>query len=247
MSAGDATPVETRPTLTPEDFEERATYVDSGWWLTGEGLIHTPSVMNIPGWNLYGHSGNAQLTEAQRVLMMWADLVGQVANGGFEQFISNYTETLALAHRLIPKLEWPELFERFDPAFREQAGDPANPQPVDLSPWGWEADEPGAHRAHMLDSLARNKTRWRPWARRREIALYDQLSDTILQTLYNRAVSNGEIQPVEKHQVEYEPPSCVAADAFDTWFYLDSTRQESRHYVGSYIRAHRDQLCRIDG
>lgn len=235
--------METRPTLTPEEFEERATYVDSGWWLTGEGLIHTPSVMNIPGWNLYDHSGNVQLTEAQRVLMMWSDLVGQVANGGFEQFISNYAETLALAHRLIAKLDWPELFERFDPAFREQAGDPANPQPVG---WRWEAEEPGANRTHMLDSLALSKTRWRPWARRGERALYDQLSDTVLQTLYNMAVSNGEIKPVEKRPVEYETPPSVAADAFDTWFYLDSTRQASQHYVGSYIRAHRDQLCRIN-
>ncbi|HET6524669.1 DMP19 family protein [Sphingopyxis sp.] len=239
--------MDTRSALTPEEFEERASYVDSGWWLTGEGLIHTPSVMNVPGWNLYGHPGNEQLTEAQRVLMMWSDMVGQVANGGFEQFISNYEKTLALAYRLIAKLDWPELFERFDPAFREQAGDPANPQSVAAKLWEWDDDDAGANRTHMLDSLARSKTRWRPWARRGERARFDQLSDTILQTLYNMAVSNGEIQPVEKHQVEYEPPPCVAADAFDTWFYLDSTRQESQHYVGSYIRTHRDQLCRIEG
>lgn len=238
--------MDTCPALTPEEFEERASYVDSGWWLTGEGLIHTPSVMNVPGWNLYGHPGNQQLTEAQRVLMMWSDLVGQVANGGFEQFISNYEKALALAYRLIAQLDWPELFERFDPAFREQAGDPANPQSVASELWEWD-DEAGANRNHMLDSLTRSKTRWRPWARRRERALYDQLSDTILQTLYNEAVSNGEIKPVEKPPVEYETPPCVAADAFDTWFYLDSTRQKSQHYVGSYIRAHRDQLCRIDG
>lgn len=247
MSAGEATPIETRPTLSPEEFEERAAYVDSGWWLTGGGLIHTPSVMNIPGWNLYNHPGNMQLTEAQRVLMMWSDLVGQVANGGFEQFISNYAEALTLAHRLVAKLEWPELFERFDPAFREQAGDPTNPQPVDSRPWAWEADELAANRAHMVDSLARSKTRWRPWARRGEMALLDQLSDTILQTLYNKAVSNGEIRPVEKQPVEYEPPPSVAAEAFDTWFYLDSTREASQHYVGSFIRTHRDQLCRVDG
>lgn len=238
--------METRPTLTPEEFEERASHVDSGWWLTGEGLIHTPSVMNVPGWNLYGHPGNEQLTEAQRVLMMWSDLVGQVANGGFEQFISNYVETLALAHRLIAKLDWPELFGRFDAAFREQAGDPANPQPIASKLWGWEADELGANRTHMLDSLVHSKTRWRPWARRGERALFDQLSDTVLQTLYNMAVSNGEIKPVEKRPVEYETPPSVAADAFDAWFYLDSTRRASLHYVGSYIRAHRDQLRRID-
>ena len=247
MSAGQATPMDTRPVLTPGEFEDRATHADSGWWLTGEHFIHTASVMNIDGWNLYGHPGNALLTEAQRVLMMWSDLVGQVANGGFEQFISNYADTLTLAHRLIAKLEWPELFEHFDPAFCEQAGDPAAPQLVDSRPWGWEADELAASRAHMLDSLARSKTRWRPWARRGEMALFDQLSDTILQTLYNKGVSNGEIQPVEKQPVEYEPLPRVAADAFDTWFYLDSTREASQHYVGSYIRARRDQLCRIDG
>jgi hypothetical protein len=120
---------DTRPEMTRAQFAEASAYAYGGHWLTGEeSFIHVPSVMQVEGWDIYGHSGNNSLTEPQRVLMMWSDLVGQTANGGFTQFVYNFRNSLALAYRLIAKLEWPELFERFDRAFREQAGDPSHPK-----------------------------------------------------------------------------------------------------------------------
>lgn len=120
---------DTRPTMTRAAFEAAAAYVYRGHWLTGEEhFLHVPAVMQVEGWNVYGHPGQAQLTEPQRVLMMWSDLVGQTANGGFIQFVDNLEPSLQLAYASISKLEWPDLFDRFDKAFREQAGDPRDPK-----------------------------------------------------------------------------------------------------------------------
>ena len=121
------TRVDTRPPMTRAQCEAAAAFADAGWWATGESLVHVPQVTGVKGWDLYGHPGNASLTEPQRVLMMWSDLVGQVSNGGFSQFAYNYRSQLNLAYRLIVQLDWPEMTERFDRAFREQAGDPARP------------------------------------------------------------------------------------------------------------------------
>ena len=76
---------DTRPVMTDAAFEETAAYVDERWWMTGESLIHVSAVMNVDGWNIYGHPGHLLLTPAQRILMMWSDIVGQVSNGGFTQ------------------------------------------------------------------------------------------------------------------------------------------------------------------
>lgn len=120
---------DTRPEMTRAGFAAAPASCHDRWWLTGEDhFLHVPAVMEVEGWNLYGHEGNRQLTEPQRVLMMWSDLVGQTQNGGFVQFVDNFEQSLGLAHALIAKLEWPELFERFDRAFREQAGDPRKPR-----------------------------------------------------------------------------------------------------------------------
>jgi Domain of unknown function (DUF4375) len=144
---------DTRREMTRAQFEEAAAYAYDNWWLTGEdSFLHVPSVMNVEGWNFYGHPGNEQLTEPQRVLMMWSDLVGQTSNGGFTQFVYNFRDTLRLAYQLIAKLEWPELFERFDRAFREQVGNPLNPQTQRLE---WDSDddleEPPTEAAEAFD------------------------------------------------------------------------------------------------
>lgn len=146
--------VDSRPVMTTPFFEEAALYQDKNWWFTGEGLIHRDAVMQIEGWSEYGSKGFNQLTEAQQVLMIWSDLVGQVSNGGFEQFASNYSQVMPLARASIPKLGWTELSDRFNSA----------------------ADD---------------------------------------------------------------------ADAFDNWFYQNSTKEQSLEYVGAYVRRNRDQLCRI--
>ena len=235
--------VDTRPQMTRAEFETAAAYAHDDWWLTGEDyFIHVPSVMDVDGWNLYGHPGNAQLTEPQRVLMMWSDLVGQTSNGGFIQFVDNFSKSLAPAYRLIAQLGWPELLDRFDRAFREQVGDPENPKPR-MEPWS-EADEAATDRQHMIREIARSKTRWRPWARRREEQMLALFSDTLLSGLYMSAQVAGQI-PVSHSDEEEEELPTDAAEAFDDWFYLAETKEASKVHVGAYIERHRDELCRL--
>lgn len=235
---------ETRPAMTRAQFEAAAAYVDSErWWLTGEEhFVHVPGVMDVEGWNIYGHSGNNRLTDPQRVLMMWSDLVGQTSNGGFTQFVDNYENALELAYPLIAKLEWPDLFERFDRAFREQAGDPRNPQ-VRRAEWG--PDDWPANRARIVDHLARKASRFKPWVRAREAASLERLTDMILNTFYNQAVAAGELAPSPERRPLVEEPPIEAAEAFDKWFYRDETKAASRHFVGGYILRQRDGLCRL--
>lgn len=252
--------MDTRPELTRADFAKKAAYAYENWWLTGEeSFVHVSSVMNVEAWNIYGHPGNTQLTEPQRVLMMWSDLVGQTSNGGFVQFVDNYSDSLALAYQLISQLGWPDLFERFDRAFREQVGDPADPKPRQDS-WS-EADDAAvaANRELMISELARANSRWKPWARQRERAMLAAVSETILQGWYEDAVERGEIKPRDESQPTYgtfggfayrindssDDRVTEAADAFDTWFYLDETKAASRLHIGDYIVRHRDQLCRL--
>lgn len=89
--------------------------------------MYVKEVMEIKGWNLYGHPGFDSLTTAQQTLIMWGDVVGQVSNGGFVQFVCNYSKSLTLAHSLLPNLDWQELTERFNRALIEQVKDPMNP------------------------------------------------------------------------------------------------------------------------
>jgi hypothetical protein len=229
--------------MTHAQFDEAAADAHDNWWLTGEdAFLHVPSVMNVEGWNLCGHPGNALLTEPQRVLMMWSDLVGQTSNGGFIQFVDNFSASLGLAYRLIAKLEWPELLERLDRAFREQVGDPENPRPR-LEPWSDE-DDAATDRQHMIRELARSRTRWRPWARRRQEEMLALFSDSLLSGLYMNAQIAGNISMPFSAEEEEELPT-EAAEAFDEWFYLGVTKAASRVQVGAYIRRHRDELCRL--
>lgn len=237
-------PVDTRPAMTRAEFEAAAGYAYERHWLTGEEhFLHVPAVMQVEGWNIYGHIGHNRLTEPQRVLMMWSDLVGQTANGGFTQFVDNYESALELAHAYIAKLGWPELFERFDLAFREQAGDPRRPQ-VRREEWP-DFDDWPAKRERIIRHIAQKETRLRPWARASAAASLECMPDTILNTWYNRAVESGEIPPAEDRRPDVDPVPTEAAEAFDDWFYLDETKAASRTFVGDYIRRSRDGLCRL--
>ena len=236
--------VETRPEMTRAEFDAAASYAPEGRWLTGwEHFVHVSAVTKVEGWNLYGHLGRNRLTEPQRVLMMWSDLVGQTANGGFEQFACNYENVLELAYGYVAELGWPELFERFDLAFREQAGDPGRPA-LRREEWRGGEDWP-TRRARIVAHLALKATRWRPWARRAEEAAYASLTDTIGNTFFNRAVEAGTIDPGAQPVLVVEGPPTEAADAFDDWFYRDATKAASRTFVGDHIRRYRNDLCRL--
>jgi hypothetical protein len=96
----------------------------------------------------------------------------------------------------------------------------------------------------MIREIARSKTRWRPWARRREEQVLALFSDTLLSGLYMNAQVAGKIPMPHPAEDEEDLPT-AAAEAFDQWFYLDETKAASRVYVGAYIRDHRDELCRL--
>ncbi len=236
---------DTRPEMTRAQFEAAARYAYDRHWLTGEEhFLHVQAVMQVDGWNIYGHVGHNRLTEPQRVLMMWSDLVGQTANGGFTQFVDNYESALELAHPYLAKLEWPDLFERFDRAFREQAGDPRRPR-LKRPDWDAVERENRLRRERMIDALARAETRLRPWARARARASFAPFSDVILHGMYNAAVGRGDVEPVAEPEGGFDAVPTDAAEAFDGWFYSDEAREGSRTFVGDYIVRHRDGLCRL--
>lgn len=235
--------------MTRAQFEEAARDAPDRWWMTGEAFIHVPEVMQVEGWDVYGHPGNLQLTEPQRVLMMWSDLVGQVSNGGFTQFIDNFHANLALGYALITQIDWPDMVERFDRAFREQAGDPENPV---RRQHAWPTIDPRAmQRDPVIRLLARRDVGWRLWALPRAVASYKPFSDQILRGLYEEAVEQGEVAYRPEllggatGDFDWDNVVTEAADAFDDWLYKDETKAASRVFIGDYIRRHQDALCRF--
>jgi len=231
--------METRPQMTLAQFEDSASYVEPDWWQTGDGFIYHPLIMDIQGWNVYGHAGNAKLTEAQRVLMIWSDLVGQLSNGGFEQFVYNYQFALKLAYNHIEKLAWPELFSKFDAAFREQAGDPHNPTPFAANLLN------KAHREHMINQLELAEPQRHKLGGLIKPKKYSDLSESDLYVLYKKIILKGEMETFVAQSDAIDSLPVVEAEAFDNWFYLKSTIESSVRFIGAYIRSHRDQLCRI--
>jgi hypothetical protein len=234
--------------MTAAQFEESASYVYKKWWAIAEGLVAVPAVMDVEGWNLYGHPGNASLTEPQRVLMMWSDLVGQVSNGGFTQFIDNFRANLKLAYYLITKLGWDELNDRFDRAFREQAGDPANPKaavPVGLDE---EPEKWARSRERLLRHLARKQKKWRQPVTRRDLAFVEALHpEWRLQLFYQEAVARGELKSGGELLFDFVPPPDDEAEAFTSWLYSKDTKAKSREIVVAFALANRDALARIEG
>lgn len=164
-------------------------------WLTADGVLYRNPPMDIEGWAQYGSPGFNQLTDAQHTLMLWGDVVGQVAQNGFVGFVQNFKGIITRAYHAVPKLEWPELTERFNRALIEQVGDPENPKV------------------------------WEP--------------------VYDKIDIGGGMEMFGELLNEDEAPPEVEAEAFNDWFYTTSTRDQSLHYVGAYIRRNRDQLVRI--
>ncbi|QAY76422.1 hypothetical protein [Sphingosinicella sp. BN140058] len=236
---------DTRPVMTGDSFDEAAAYVDDGWWMTGESLIHLSAVMNVEGWNLYGHPGHLQLTPAQRTLMMWSDIVGQVSNGGFTQYCDNYARDLALGVAAVEALHWPELRERFGRAMAEQAGDAAAPRRLQPVPLSEEPEKWAKSRKRLIRHLAqRGKTWWQPTTARDLASIEALHPEWRLELLYQQAVLSGELASGGERVFDFEPPPTYAAEAFDTWFYSDDTKRESVRYVHAFILRNRDQLYR---
>ena len=236
--------------MTRAEFDQAADYVHTDWWLTGEDLIHHNSVTGIEGWNLYGHPGNAGLTNAQRTLMMWSDLVGQAANGGFEQFAYNLRGALGRVEELLAPLEWPDLRRHLGPALLEQQALLKAQQFQEH----WFTFEPGLgliarSRSQMIEKLARARSGLNLLKRGPERARLNALGNDQLTDLYDEAVAQGLVrqEPARSSSMaEAEAEEATpASDAFDDWLYAPETKAASRQFVGAFIRGNADQLVRF--
>ena len=236
---------DTRPIMTDAAFETSAADVHDGWWMTGESLIHVSSVMEVEGWNLYRHPGHMLLTPAQRILMMWADIVGQVSNGGFTQYCDNYPDALGLGVSAVDALEWPDLSERFGRAMAEQAGDAAEPRRLQPVPLTDDPDKWAASRKRLIRHLARRGKRWwQPVTAADRAFVEARHQEWQLELQYQTAVLSGELPSGGERLFDFVPPPDDDANAFDDWFYAAETKQASTRFVHGFIMRHRDQLYR---
>lgn len=237
---------DTRPIMSPEAFEAAATFRHDNWWATGEEFIHQSEVAEVEGWDRYGTPGNNSLTEAQRVLMMWADVVGQTQNGGFSQFAYNYRNVLALAWRLIPQLNWPDLTGRFEAAFREQAGDPASPRYIEPIAVDADPDKWRRSRRRFARHIIRIGKPWWYWPSRSHVeAALRVHNDFRLQMMYMDAVLHGELKSGGEAVFDQPPRSEEASEAFDRWFYNSSTKEKSVEVITAFARDRQSELCRL--
>lgn len=235
---------ETRPSMSRQTFEAAATFRHDGWWATGEEFIYQPEVAEVEDWNLYGRPGNNALTEAQRVLMMWGDLVGQTQNGGFSQFAYNYRHALALAWRLIPQLRWPDLTERFERAFREQAGDPESPRYIEPIAVDADPDKWRRSRRRFVRYLIKREKPWWYWPSERHLnAALRVHNDFRLQMMYMDAVQRGELKSGGEAVFDQPPRSEEASEAFDRWFYRSETKAKSVEVVAAFAKDRQNELC----
>lgn len=230
-----------RPRLSGQAFEELARRRREGWWLNGNGLIAAVAQLRADGVDVYAPDNAALLTHAQRVLSVWCDLVGQVQNGGVQQFCDNLPTALPFAARAIPELDWPALSQRFGQALAEHAE--AN-RPVALTdePEKWTASR------QRLPRFLAPRHIGRSWLiTRRDLdrvaAAYE---DWELQDLYQRLVRAGKMPSGGEAVFKWQEPPSDAAEAFDDWFLDADTREVSGHFIPAYILANRDALALID-
>ncbi|RYE91570.1 MAG: DUF4375 domain-containing protein, partial [Oxalobacteraceae bacterium] len=190
-------------------------------------------------------SGQDRLTAAQRTLLMWSDIVGQVSNGGFTQYCQNYAAHLSLGVAAVEALAWPELSDRFARAMTEQAGDVSAPRWIEPI---WPADDPelwAASRARFMRFLAgKGKPWWRPITARDLAAVEAQNDDWELASQYREAVRSGDLASGGERFLSYVEPAHVEAEAFDDWFYSAEAKAASVQYVHGFILRRRNQLYR---
>lgn len=237
--------LETRPSMSRAQFEEAAAYRDGNHWATADGLLYGPEMMAVEGWSIWGDPGNLALTEAQRVLMIWGDLVGQTANGGVGQFVDNMEHAIATAWRLLPLLGWDELMTRLEPALREQAGDPERPQVLRPEPLDTDPKWPANRRRVVVAYAKRGKPWWYVPSQRKIDGLMRLLGENLWQTLYLKWVKEGRLKPGGERLFDFVDPPYVAAGAFDDWFLSEDTRATSRRVIRDFALARREELVRL--
>lgn len=215
---------ETRPAMSEEEFERLAKHREPDWWATGEGLIYQPEVMALPGWRTYGSPDNRKLTEAQRCLMVWGDIVGQVQNGGLAQFFENYASSLELANSCVAQLGWSEFSERFDLGFTDYIH--VDGRDATLDEW----------RRHK----AREQERYRQETRKilsesgdEKFAVDPEKVDWFMMMFGARG------------DIKIQGWDYAHIDGFNGWFYSEATKAESSARICAFALSRRDELARI--
>lgn len=241
---------DTRRAMTRAAFEEEAGRREPRWWQTGEAFIHHAGVQQVDGWQSYGAPGNLQLTEAQRVLMIWSDLVGQVANGGIAQFAENLEAALPVSESLLPQLQWPELDRQLTPALAEQKAFLHEQQFREH----WFTFSDGLsmvarQRSAMIDRLAKVRAGLNPFKRSAEKVKLADMTNDALTELFDAAVDAGKLKrPRARSESSMdmgEEPDAPASEAFDDWLYQEETKAASQAFVGDFIRRRADELVRF--
>lgn len=216
---------ETRPQMSAQEFEGRAAHREANWWATGEGLIYQPEIMSLPHWRNYGSPDNLELTEAQRCLMIWGDIVGQASNGGLAQFFNNYDSALEVAATSVQQLNWPELTERYAACFEDYIH--VNGKDATLQQW----------REH----------------RKSERERYRKEVREILEHATGRPL-DGDLESLDwyvwtfcaRGDIRVQEWDYATIDAFNSWFYSDAVKQASSDYIAAFARNRRDELIRLE-
>lgn len=214
--------------MTAAEFEAAASgSSEPEWWLTGEVLIHCPEVAAVEGWANYRSPGHATLTFAQRTLLMWADIVGQTANGGLDQFFENYAAIVERSKDCVTALEWPNLSHRFSEAFDQ----------------------------YICDKNGRSTTgaKWRATRERETERIRAEARSIFKKRRGHEFVgSTNNLDGFAwicrmQGAIVVESWEYPAISAFNKWFHSADAKNESRKFVGEFITKNRDQLARIRG
>jgi hypothetical protein len=218
--------METRPLLTHAEFSVAVASVDDDGFPRGRGLFISPATSD-DHWNTFGSTAHARLTEAQRVLMAWQQVLwGGVYSSclAFDLFENHWGQQSGEGLRLISLLGWPELIRQLQRVFRRCVGDPATPEKAHAD---WRRRE--KREIAMMLAEVRSIVRVRSG---KDYADEDTLMQ-FAQLLWGR----GEIQSAPVRDFS-------GAGAFKAWLELEKTKTESIWRLRTWLHDRQDELCR---
>lgn len=220
--------METRPQLTRAEFSAAAASVDEDGFPRGRGLFVSPATSD-DHWNTFGSAAHARLTEAQRVLMAWQ----QVLYGGvyssclaFDLFENHWGRQSGEGLRLIALLGWPEFTRQLQIVFRRCVGDPAKPDQAHMV---WRQREKLEVEAMLAEVRSIVKMR----------SGKDYSDEDTLFQFAQLLWGKGEVQTAPLRDFS-------GANAFKTWLEIEGTKKESAWRLRTWLHASQEDLCRIE-
>jgi Domain of unknown function (DUF4375) len=237
---------DTRLRMSQSQFEVALAHVEPNHWATGERVLYHPAMTAVQGWNIFGSVGFRKLTNAQRVLLYWGDLIGQVSNGGIAQLHSNMPDVVARLPTALEALGWDELSIRFEVA-----------QAAYIAPSATIAD--WRNRRALEDEFQRKRL-LKAW--RSGIETYDPLPIWLLRFWHNRLGGRFDraktLKAWRRHYRDKPEPDMLWVFAaqvemptrpvspweavFNSWFCSDQTKFQSYREITRFLRDHKDEL-----